>query len=38
MQVVWNPTDHDFWDAAHARAGAALLQDWAYGVGVDRFG
>lgn len=38
MQVVWNPTDHDFWDAAHARAGAALQQDWAYGACMKAMG
>lgn len=40
MQVVWNPSDRDMWDSAHAQAGASLQQDWAYGscmkaMGVD---
>jgi len=38
MQVVWNPDDRNQWDAAHAQAGAALQQDWAYGACMKALG
>ncbi len=43
LQILWNQTARDRWDAAHASLGAALQQAWAYGdslrtpkVGVQR--
>lgn len=38
MQVVWNPTDREMWDAAHAQAAASLQQDWAYGACMKAMG
>ena len=38
MQVVWNPSDRDMWDSAHAQAGASLQQDWAYGACMKAMG
>jgi hypothetical protein len=31
MKVTWDAIDAATWDAHHARTGAALQQDWAYG-------
>ncbi len=31
MKVTWNAIDAATWDTHHARMGAALQQDWAYG-------
>ncbi len=31
ITVHWSGHERDAWDAAHAAAGAALQQDWAYG-------
>jgi len=31
MKVTWDEIDAATWDAHHARTGAALQQDWAYG-------
>ncbi len=43
MRAIWSFDKPDTWDACHARVGAALQQDWAYGstmkmlgVGVER--
>jgi hypothetical protein len=43
MRALWNPDQASTWDAEHARMGASLQQDWAYGstmkmlgVGVQR--
>ena len=38
MQVIWNPDNREMWDAAHAQAGAALQQDWAYGACLKAMG
>lgn len=31
MEILWNRTERQRWDAAHAALGAALQQHWAYG-------
>jgi len=43
LQILWNRTVRERWDAAHAAQAAALQQAWAYGeslrttkVGVQR--
>ena len=38
MQVIWNQTDREMWDAAHAKAAAPLQQDWAYGACMKALG
>lgn len=38
MQVIWNQTDRELWDAAHAKAAAPLQQDWAYGACMKALG
>jgi hypothetical protein len=38
MQVIWNQTDREIWDAAHAKAAAPLQQDWAYGACMKALG
>jgi len=38
MQVSWNQTDREWWDAAHAKAAAPLQQDWAYGACMKALG
>jgi hypothetical protein len=34
MQISWNQIDQKTWDAAHARTGGYLQQDWAYGASL----
>lgn len=34
MQILWNQLERPSWDAAHAQAGGALQQDWAYGISL----
>ena len=38
MKVTWNAIDAAAWDAQHARMGAALQQDWAYGACMKTLG
>jgi len=38
MKVTWNAIDAASWDAQHARMGAALQQDWAYGACMKTLG
>jgi hypothetical protein len=38
MKVTWNAIDAATWDAQHARMGAALQQDWAYGACMKTLG
>ena len=38
MKVIWEQLDPAHWDAAHARAAAALQQDWAYGSSMQMLG
>lgn len=38
MNVQWDHHDLTQWDEAHARAGAALQQDWAYGTSMQFMG
>ena len=38
MKVTWDAVDASTWDAHHARAGAALQQDWAYGACMKTLG
>jgi len=34
MHILWNQIDRPAWDKAHAEAGGALRQDWAYGTSL----
>ena len=34
MHILWNHIDRPAWDKAHAEAGGALQQDWAYGTSL----
>jgi hypothetical protein len=34
MHILWNQIDRPAWDKAHAEAGGALQQDWAYGTSL----
>ncbi len=34
MHILWNQIDRPAWDNAHAEAGGALQQDWAYGTSL----
>jgi hypothetical protein len=38
MKVTWDALDGATWDAHHARVGAALQQDWAYGACMKTLG
>lgn len=38
MKVTWDTVDASTWDAQHARIGAALQQDWAYGACMKTLG
>jgi hypothetical protein len=38
MKVTWDAIDAATWDAHHARTGAALQQDWAYGACMKTLG
>ena len=38
MKVTWDAIDAATWDAHHARMGAALQQDWAYGACMKTLG
>lgn len=38
MKVSWDAIDGATWDAHHARTGAALQQDWAYGACMKTLG
>ena len=38
MKVTWDTLDAASWDAHHARAAAALQQDWAYGATMRLLG
>jgi hypothetical protein len=38
MKVTWDAVDASTWDAQHARIGAALQQDWAYGACMKTLG
>ncbi len=38
MKVTWDAIDAVTWDAHHARMGAALQQDWAYGACMKTLG
>ena len=38
MKVTWDAIDVHTWDAHHARMGAALQQDWAYGACMKALG
>ncbi len=38
IQVTWNQTEREVWDAAHAHAAAPLQQDWAYGACMKALG
>ena len=38
MKVTWDAIDVATWDAHHARMGAALQQDWAYGACMKTLG
>jgi hypothetical protein len=38
MRTLWNPDKASTWDAEHARVGAALQQDWAYGATMKMLG
>jgi hypothetical protein len=38
MKVTWDTLDAASWDAHHARAAAALQQDWAYGACMKALG
>lgn len=38
MNVQWDHHDLTQWDEAHARVGAALQQDWAYGTSMQFMG
>ena len=38
MKVTWDAIDASTWDTHHARMGAALQQDWAYGACMKTLG
>ena len=38
MKVTWDAIDAATWDEHHARIGAALQQDWAYGACMKTLG
>ena len=38
MHILWNQIDYASWDRAHAEAGGAMQQDWAYGTSLKNLG
>ena len=38
MHILWNQIDYETWDRAHADAGGAMQQDWAYGTSLKNLG